>query len=152
MLYIIALIVMLIIILILAGLYARACYWNDLHYKGMQKALEDHNRSELGFTELSDAYETDGLQYRATIAELTEEKDQLLLRIERQKEGWGEANLENRALRERIENQSDTINNYQDENNGLRRQLDIAQTIILEHDANCLPHIVLSSMEPVTSE
>lgn len=104
--------------------------------------LSDQNEAlEQGFAEVTDAYETDGLQYESSIEELNEE----LAKRDR-------ANSE----------QMHTIESYQarsqewredrrhliDENLGIRRQLDIAQTIISEHDNNCLPHIVLTSMEP----
>lgn len=103
--------------------------------------LSDENEAlEQGFAEVTDAYETDSLQYEETIERLNEEKARFQ---ENNSTLIHNARIDRTARHE----QEKTIHKLREEVAGIRRQLDIAQVIISEHDANCLPHVVLSHME-----
>ena len=110
-----------------------AVYYNR-QSDALETVLAGYDKLDQGFSEVTDAYETDSLQYEDTIEALNEQKADLQRRNDEQAatiDGLRRANDE-----------------YFQENVGIRRQLDIAQVIIAEHDLNCLPHIVLKSMEP----
>jgi len=145
MLYIILLF---ILVLVLAVLYYTA--WSRANYlrDRLGECLEKENEAVLayraldqGMVELSDAYETDSLQYEDTIEKLN---------IEKARVAENNSTLLHNARIDRIarHEQERTIHSLREEVVGVKRQLDIAQTIISEHDLNCLPHIVLKSMEP----
>lgn len=95
---------------------------------------------DQGMAEITDAYESDSLQYEETIEHLHEE-------MSRYREN--NSTLIHNASIDRVarHEQEKTIHRLQEEVAGVKRQLDIAQVIISEHDLNCLPHIVLTSME-----
>ena len=95
---------------------------------------------DQGMIELTDAYETDSLQYESTIETLNE---QFGLSEGRVAEKHGKILRQNNMIDD-LQIQVATIRG---ENLHLRRQLDMAQVIITNHDLNCLPHIVLSHME-----
>ena len=125
------------ILLSLAVLFILAqAYLIYLYVKRIQKLSTDYDALDRGMVEITDAYETDSLQYEETIENLNEHK--ILLQHQY-------ADLSEKYAGVRRANDE-----YHQENLGLRRQLDIAQRVISEHDLNCLPHIVLSSMEEDT--
>lgn len=105
------------------------------------KALKDYESLDQGMVELSDAYETDCLQYESSLEKLNEEKARL---SENNSTLIHNAMIDRTARRE----QERQLHQKNEEIAHLRRQLDIAQVVISEHDLNCLPHIVLKSMEP----
>lgn len=111
--------------------------------KRIEKLVDDYEKLDQGFTEVTDAYESDSLQYEETIEKLNEELDRYR---ENNSTLIHNASIDRVARRE----QERTIHQLREEVAGVRRQLDIAQVIISEHDANCLPHIVLKSMEQDT--
>lgn len=136
----IALIVMFVLLLIVAW-FARKFYRESLRW-GTEAAWwqYEYNKIDQGMSEVTDAYETDSLQYETTLADLVAEQTLLYEAIEEYKRRIDEQrqSLERKAVRE-AENQEAIL--------GLGKRLDIAQKIITDHDLNCLPHIVLSSME-----
>ena len=98
----------------------------------LELADNENKALDKGFVEATDAYETDSLQYEDTIEKLNEKNADLQRRNDEQAatiDGLRRANDE-----------------YFQENVGIRRQLDIAQVVISQHDLNCLPHIILKSM------
>lgn len=139
---------MLYFLLIFAVLFILAQAW--LLYKFVNritelseqrdKALQDYEALDKGMVELSDAYETDCLQYEDTVEKLNEEKRTL-------RGQYTDLSVKYARV---CENNATLLHNAQIDRTArheMARQLDIAQTIISEHDLNCLPHIVLSSME-----
>jgi len=100
------------------------------------KALVNYKELDKGFCEVTDAYETDSLQYEETIERLNEEKDALTFNLNRVQEN--NATLLHNAQVDRTARHE------------MARRLDMAQVIISEHDLNCLPHVVLSHMEKDT--
>lgn len=129
----IALILMFIVVLVLAWFLRRE--QND---KTFWKT--SFHQLDIGFSEVTDAYESDSLQYEDTIETLREEKHNVYEAHRLLKVDFDEQVTV-------IDEQAAIISASNSENLGLRNQLDIAQKIISDHDANCLPHIVLSSME-----
>ena len=134
---------LLYILLAIAVLFILAQTW--LIWKLVQRIvnlLDDAEANEQGFSELSDAYETDSLQYEETIQNLNDELQKAIT----QKNRFAENNstlLHNASIdRTARHHQERTIHQLREEVAGVRRQLDIAQVIISEHDSNCLPHIV----------
>lgn len=136
------------ILLAIAVAFILAQTW--LIYRLVQRIvnlLEDAEANEQGFAELSDAYETDSLQYEETIQHLNDELQNAI--AEKNRFAENNTTLLHNAMIDRTarHEQEKTIHQLREEVAGVRRQLDIAQVIISEHDANCLPHIVLTSME-----
>lgn len=124
MLYI--LFILLAIILVLAVLLYREFRLTMSAGMMYRKLSNDYDALDQGLTETQDAYATDQAQWAAD-----GEKFRAIIEEYR-------ASLQRKAQR---------LQSKDLENAGLRRQLDIAQVIIAKHDANCLPHIVLSGME-----
>lgn len=93
----------------------------------------DFEKLDQGMTEITDAYETDCLQYEDRIEEL--------------REGYHALSVRNNEQAMTIDGLRRANDEYFQENTGIRRQLDIAQTIISEHDANCLPHIIFDKFK-----
>ena len=114
----------------------QAEYW----FKTAGGLQVEYAKLDQGMTEITDAYESDSLQYEETIEKLNDGKVELKTILG--------------AAQEKIVDQTNTIDDLnvqiatlRGENIHLRRTIDISQRIISEHDLNCLPHIVLSHME-----
>lgn len=115
----------------------QAKFWFDEH----NKLLGHYTQLDQGMTEITDAYETDSLQYEDTIERLNEEKRTLQGQY---------TTLSQKYARVR-ENNATLLHNATVDRTArheMARRLDMAQVIISDHDLNCLPHIVLKSMEP----
>jgi chromosome segregation ATPase len=120
----------------------------DKALENEQLAIDAYRQLDQGMVEISDAYETDSLQYESTIERLNEAHT---LRANE----MSDLHRTIRALRGKLERRNSTIDDLtaqlgvvRGENLHLRRAVDTSQRIISEHDLNCLPHIVLKSMEP----
>jgi DNA repair exonuclease SbcCD ATPase subunit len=115
----------------------------SIFVKRINTLVEEYDKLDQGMSEITDAYETDSLQYEETIENLHTE-------LNRYKEN--NSTLIHNAMIDRTarHEQEKTIHSLREEVAGVKRQLDIAQHIISEHDLNCLPHITLSSMEQDT--
>lgn len=141
------------ILLTAAVLFILAQAWLIWVYtQRITELKNDYSALDQGMTEIGDAYETDSLQYEETIQHLNDELQNAIA----EKNRFAEENstLLHNAMVDRTarHEQERTIHQLREEVAGVRRQLDIAQVIISEHDANCLPHIVLTSMEPKEQE
>jgi len=133
------------LILLLLMFVIAVCYFEL--YKRWQRLMKDLEQSHLdyqaldqGLVELSDAYETDSLQYVSTIEDL---KQQIAKFEANNATLIHDANVQRRV---RFVLEENTYR-FREQCAHLERELDIARTVINEHDQNCLPHIVLSSME-----
>jgi hypothetical protein len=100
----------------------------DKALENEQLAIDAYRQLDQGMVEISDAYETDSLQYESTIERLNE--------------------AHTLRANSTIDDLTAQLGVVRGENLHLRRAVDTSQRIISEHDLNCLPHIVLKSMEP----
>jgi hypothetical protein len=136
---------LLYILLFIAVLFILAqAYLLYIFINRITELAEENDAYDKGMSEVTDAYESDSLQYEETIENLHEQFNE-------ERATWARnAEIDRVARHEQtrtIEELLITVGTVRGENLHLRTQLDVAQRIILEHDMNCLPHIVLSSME-----
>jgi hypothetical protein len=132
---------LLYILLFIAVLFILAqAYLLYIFINRITELAEENDAYDKGMSEVTDAYESDSLQYEETIERLHEKIGNL-------EHNAGVDRVARHEQTRTIEELLVTVGTVRGENLHLRTQLDVAQRIILEHDMNCLPHIVLSSME-----
>lgn len=113
--------------------------------KDMDTLREGYTSLDQGMTEITDAYETDMMQYESTIEALNQEKTE-----------WTEANLSvmrtNSALRGQISAEKDHSDFLLEENAKLNRKVAMSEKVLKFHDENCLPHLPLPAPEEDTED